>query len=280
MRYYELTESRSEEIEIQKAIEFLRDNCSDALSAAPIYRGVKQPPKDAFFIDPKKSTRKSRNTKNFHTLLVDNSPRWQAYPNRSQSIICTTNERRALDYGRGSAYRVFPVNGSKIGICPANDWWFSFSFLEESMEKFDRLRLMKGDINEFNYLLSGLANVSLPAGSGQLDDDDYSTLVRQLDLVDKTIQDTPLKPTFEHYSEFYQLIKGGKPHIVDNLAALFDPRNNEFDLVDIKNFNTKEVDIELWTDGASILVEIVSSAYSALQDAFNMTTVNGSLINL
>lgn len=72
-----------------------------------------------------RTDRKSANTGNYYTLAIDNDSKWKAYPKRSESFICTTDEYYARNYG-GNVYNVFPVNGTKYGICPDIDMWWSF----------------------------------------------------------------------------------------------------------------------------------------------------------
>lgn len=56
--------------------------------------------------------RKSANTYNYYTLLIDNDPAWSAYPPRSASVIASTNHDYARNYG------------SCICCCPkAIPWW-------------------------------------------------------------------------------------------------------------------------------------------------------------
>jgi hypothetical protein len=79
-----------------------------------------------FFIEPSKFERKSINTANYYTLLIDNSKYWIDYPKRSQSIIgCSTYD---IDdtYGK-ELYQIIPKLNAKIGICPKEDIWYSFS---------------------------------------------------------------------------------------------------------------------------------------------------------
>lgn len=76
-------------------------------------------------VDPKKFTRKSANTNNLYTSIIDNHAEWKKYPKRSQSIICSSSTKGAAPYG--NIFCVFPEDGANYGVCPTNDIWGSFS---------------------------------------------------------------------------------------------------------------------------------------------------------
>jgi hypothetical protein len=43
---------------------------------------------DYYLIDPKKHDRRSANTQNYYTYIIDNSKDWEDFPKRSKSLIC------------------------------------------------------------------------------------------------------------------------------------------------------------------------------------------------
>ena len=51
--------------------------------------------------------------------------KWEKFPNRYTSWICSSNVHEAGTYGQ--VYYVFPVGDPEMAICPKNDFWFSFS---------------------------------------------------------------------------------------------------------------------------------------------------------
>jgi len=93
-----------------------------------IYRGAAVKSSGVQYVEPAKFKRRSANTMNYYTEIVDNSDRWSMYPKRSQSLICSTD--LATAYGYGTVYVVLPQGNPVIGICPAGDWWHSFPQLE------------------------------------------------------------------------------------------------------------------------------------------------------
>jgi hypothetical protein len=109
-----------------KAVEILKNNCKDSLKLvkgrATLFRGTTN--RGALLvIDPSTGVRKSTNTKNYYTILMDNSPYFREYPARSKSLICTTDEFYARDFN--TLYVLVPFDGQKIGICPYSDIWFT-----------------------------------------------------------------------------------------------------------------------------------------------------------
>jgi hypothetical protein len=107
------------------------------------YRGVSNNNRFSY-IEPKNFERKSANTDNYYTLLMDNLPDWKNYPKRSKSIVFTNDREMAVSYG--NCYILFPKNGAKIGIASDSDLWSSFP----QLKKFDILTLLDlvGIIND------------------------------------------------------------------------------------------------------------------------------------
>lgn len=77
-----------------------------------------------FVISHSGEGRKSRNTVNHTTLLVDNAKSWSQYPKRSESYICSTDYEYASDFGK--PYYMIPMDSTKIGVCSDGDFWDSF----------------------------------------------------------------------------------------------------------------------------------------------------------
>lgn len=233
MRFLELKENRSQSITQEQAFQMLR-KCSTATRATPIYRGLKSK-EEHIWIEPQNFIRKSRNTVNYHTLLVDNMASWAKFPKRSQSIICTTFMDKAKRYG--TVYRVLPMNGSTIGICSSDDWWDSFHNL-------DQLNL---NVDEFNNELIQMFDVVL---NDTPDNDSWEMLNDWIDMVDEKISESP--DTYENFSGF--LTKDGTATVRETINQLLEPKSNGFELTKIENFHTESA-IEVWTDGPSLLID-------------------------
>jgi hypothetical protein len=125
-----VTPIKSTPIDLQEAFKVIKKNCSDSLwmfeFKTPIWRGEKQQNsilgKDGVaIVDTTKSERKSKNTSNWYTLIIDNHPRYKEYPKRSKSLICTNNIKSAEEYGPPMA--IIPFNSAKIGVINAPDIW-------------------------------------------------------------------------------------------------------------------------------------------------------------
>jgi len=133
-----------EEIAKEKAISILEKSIFfENNKSRPLWRGTRSNLAEVILIDPSDGIRKSENTDNYYTLLMDNSPYYQGWPKRSKSLICTTNPFTATYY-EGRIYALIPLNGSKIGVCPEEDIWkTSVEILNsESLVTFGQISLM------------------------------------------------------------------------------------------------------------------------------------------
>jgi hypothetical protein len=159
--------NRSKSIKKEKALELLNTEYSiSKKSNVNIYRGVDGIDDDFLFVDPSKYLRKSANTDNYYTLLIDNTSSWKKYPKRSKSIICSTDKVYASTYG--TLYKVYPINNAKIGVCYTNDIWSATSI----------------NNNTTFYDLNTLLNVILKGFYKYNKDDDYNMLIKYLKKVD------------------------------------------------------------------------------------------------
>ena len=103
----------------------LQKYCSEALSIGfldfPIWRGFRDIYEEYYYLDPSTGVRKSQNTSNHYTILMDNSPYMKGWPKRSNSFISSSGTRYAG--GFGEMYMLVPYNGTKIAVCPDTDFW-------------------------------------------------------------------------------------------------------------------------------------------------------------
>lgn len=126
-----------EERSFEQVIELLESNCSDAVRLIKkdlmFWRGERNTSfvKDNGFAlaDPSKTVRRSQNTSNYYTLMMDSNPAMTEFPKRSRSFIVSTDNayaknflRREEDSGR-ETFALVPFNGVKIGVVPAEDIW-------------------------------------------------------------------------------------------------------------------------------------------------------------
>ena len=210
---------------------------------------------DYEILDPKTSVpRKSANTLNYYTFIIDNSKKWSKYPKRSQSIICLTdNKNIMLDYN----YWVIPKNGAKIGEAPKSDMWFSFDTddtldtLNESIKLLLNLPYIEDDVKtitddnyfkiatrfnlyDFDSSLSEFKKATLSFDRWFKDQDELSL--------------SELKKNFS-YTFFFKNWKG-EP-LYNYLDKLLDPKKNGFKIKSITNLDNNR---EAWTDSKSLLI--------------------------
>lgn len=235
-----INEGRSKSIPIEIAVETIKNKCTDFIkNGSIVYRGIYDSRDAALIVSPSNFERKSRNTSNYYTLLMDNLPAWQNYPKRSKSIICTTNLNYANDMGE--SYRVFPYDGSKIGVCPDDDLWASFGLDIHSLETFnDSIGIMMDNFTDYS-------------------EDDIHTYNDLLKLFDKFDDhksgfniDRDSLPVYFNFKLFEPYFETDVK-LIDFAEEIFDPKRHKFKLENTKTF--KNVTFrEVWTDGTSILL--------------------------
>ncbi len=128
-QFYLLLEGRSVKTDLQGFKDLIYSNCKIWLNnkdLTKIYRGVKNSSGDYMHINPKDYNRESIGMKDkaFYQTVIDTSEKWQDYPKRSKSIICSTFEDKASDWG--DVYEVIPYDNANVGVCPTGDIWYAF----------------------------------------------------------------------------------------------------------------------------------------------------------
>lgn len=168
------TEGRNTAISKDKAMKLISTKCSKILGyykegGQYIYRAGSRVSGEFALSQPAKFSRKSANTSNYYTLLMDNLPSWSRYPRRSKSIVCSNDKYTAANYSYGrSQYIVFPYDTCKIGICPDSDIWDSIP----------RIPGIRG-IEEWESINSELEDI------GGLSDNNWSDFKARVDSLDK-----------------------------------------------------------------------------------------------
>lgn len=121
------------DLQVQTAIQALNKYAKDALwmlhDDTPLYRGDPDriAEKTGFAIVNTSGTeRKSQNTSNFYTVILDNHPDRQQFPKRSRSFICTTIRSSATGYAHGSPNIIIPFDGVPIGAVNQRDMWSTY----------------------------------------------------------------------------------------------------------------------------------------------------------
>lgn len=227
---------KKKELEIGKVADYLRKNCSQFLSNnldTPLYRGTwSEYESGAVKIDTASGTRRSENTWNYYTLLMDNSPYFAEWPKRSKSLICSTNHRTASDYGYVMA--LIPEDGAKIGIVPAEDiWHVSFDFTDIFNDGYEKHKM---DYEKLPYVMKQLG----------FPDTSYDQLVKHT-----------TKPSFkEAFKEKFPDSKISPEEFIPYLLEKMAPENLGMHMRTTENFRAAGFGRnECWVEGKCVLIE-------------------------
>lgn len=123
----------------ESALEYMKEHCSESLwmlHAEPLWRGMSVESAGystaahvknvGWSVASAPTGRRSANTFNFYTALIDSNPAMADYPKRSSSWICSTASETAHGFGSGGRpFAVVPYDGAKIGVCSGSDLWNS-----------------------------------------------------------------------------------------------------------------------------------------------------------
>jgi hypothetical protein len=246
---YILSEGRGKPLKKAMALEYIKTHCKKALEeyykGHIIYRGIDNTDiASAFEITGKSTTpRKSANTTNHYTLLIDNLPSWRGFPKRSQSIICSTSNDKASMYGE--VFVVFPIDGAKIGICPEDDIFFSFKFM-----KGETMRTFNNSINNIMELVSGLKLGNTDAS--------WAVMMKYFKGIDDVMKPLSADERKEMTSRIFGakiVLDGYDPEkgIFVHLNEVMAPRENNFRL--IQSGGVIPYDKEVWIEDKCILID-------------------------
>lgn len=166
-------------VEVERAIAALNKHAKNALwmlhDNTPLYRGDRSEAvtramnKTGFLmVDTSATERKSENTSNYYTVILDNHPYRGDFPKRSRSFIGSTNFNRSKGYHGWSSDRgpmvMIPYDDTKIGLVNREDMWDTEITLfgrTESVEAvndyFSRMDL-KASIDDFEKFAARLKN--------------------------------------------------------------------------------------------------------------------------
>jgi len=227
-----LTEGRSKPLEMDEFYKLLNSgDYSDILKninnqKCLLFRGTLSDEPVAYIDPTKGKPRKSRNTTNEYTLLIDNLPEWKKFPKRSKSLICTTNPNDTENYG--STKLILPKNGAKLGICSSDDFWDSFHIIQKELNV--------ADMFTFNIQLRDII--------GQGMDGNWKTLKNAIDKWDVT--DLPFIP-----DEWQDVIQDNGT-LMKALKYLLDPKLNKFQIKSIGDVLPQYT--EVWTDSPCLVL--------------------------
>lgn len=265
-----------------EALSIIRKKCGKhvrkilAQSRPSIYRGMR---KNFGYgiIDPKSSPeRRSSNTSNHTTLLMDNLPSWKGYPKRSQSIICSTQLSYARSYGY--VYYIYPSDACKFGVVDSGDVWGGFY---KAFGVGDTSRLI--GVETFNKLLSAI-KIKDKTYSGMKsdliryfeidtirnfnkmkDETDKSSedIIHELSYIYNDRRDIPLLYSFikEHLTLYSKT--GNGLTIIDHLNKYMSPKYNKFKN---KAPSMNDVDNEVWVGNAPIVLVNIDNKFDLIKE--------------
>ena len=207
-----------------------------------------------YLIDPKKGKRRSANTLNYYTFIMDNSKKWSKYPKRSKSVICSSIEFNLRYMDDPENYIVLPKNGAKIGECSSDDLWYSFSKIDVSMDDFSRtLNLL---LNYPNYTDEKLIDINKTRL--KVYDKSYSMFKKASKNFDNWIKNETELSTKEikeiHFMSWLNDWDGKTP-ILKYIDDILDPKKNDFKISTIKNI--MNINVEVWTDSECLMINEV-----------------------
>jgi hypothetical protein len=232
-----VTPIKSTPIDLQEAIKVIKKNCSDSLwmfeSKTPLWRGENDLNsilgKDGVaIIDTTKSERKSQNTSNWYTLIIDNSPKYKNYPKRSKSLICTNKITTTGPFG--SPMAIIPFNDAKIGVVNAPDIW-------DKSIVFGGKRTYISDINDYFNILKKFGLSDTDWQSFIDFDKKLKTDKKFKNSVEKGVNDNPIKSLLDD-------------DFVDKVIKMYDDLG--FELLTPKQYEkrpTTSRETEMWIGG-------------------------------
>lgn len=193
--------------------------------------------------------RTSANTTNEYTLFVDNHPSWKQYPKRSRSIIASSDIDATENFG--NPYIVFPMNGTKIGMCSSSDFWGSFDYMEKTINFYA--------MDDFNNSLAPM--LSWVTGNRR-NTKNWATMSKAMSEFDKNLDRLGWDTTFEDIygsnrnwrNERDKWKYAWKGSLMATIADVLDPSKNDFELKTAGN--TFDPDVELWIGGPSLLISL------------------------
>lgn len=234
--------SRVEPIAESDAKDTIRYNCKKSVQNTNIWRGTRSFNQNFGFGNSEKfeELRKSANTANYYTLILDNSKEWSSFPQRSKSFVCATTVQQTFSYG--SPYKVIPFDGTPIGVCPEADIWDSFRTIGQLSILNDTISLaasmldldMKKMQNNYKYLLKSLDEI----GKDFKEKDPYPNWLEMQSYLKKT---------------FFKKFDESNMKLSDFLLEEFKPGKNKFKLK--KAGNKLPSDVEVWFQGKAIFIE-------------------------
>lgn len=240
MRYKEILFENLNEIYKPLSINDIDFNkCNVALEnykkGIRIYRGM---PSDIpiLYGDYSNNIRRSTDTNNYYTEILDNSPDWRDYPKRSKSFICSMFAEKTEEMvSNKNMYVVLPIGNPVFGVCPKIDIWYSFNLTPFG---FYTLFVFNASIKELMNILLGN------------DNDTYENILEMCSVLDKTtIKENDIS---SNSFKLYEYLKDGY-NSLKSLQELLSPTRNNFSKYKFSSLS-KINDKEVWFSGPAYFI--------------------------
>lgn len=247
-----LAEGRSEPISATKAKSIYNNEASNFQFGkhTSIFRGNKYLTANFAVINPAKyETRKSENTENYYTLIMNNADNWSKFPKRE--IICTTSSEKGKRFG--NLYYVVPFNNTEWGICSKPDIWRSFPNLFKITEF--------GNMKNFNGFLYNLVEEIL---NKKPDESSFRSFKKDLNKTAKLIRKNSLSEnpredqsyvlkSYLNLSDFIRSKYYERDQFAQFVIDVMDPEKNNFKFQNY--WKGAGENKEVWTDGPCLLIK-------------------------
>ena len=219
-----LNEKYRDEITLEEAVKIFKGKCKNVdLENGVLYRGSYSNYVDYNILTGEEGERKSANTANHYTKIIDHNLKGTDYPLRSKSIICSTEIDYARNYSAADPLVLIPFDGVKIGVCARNDMWLTKA-------KFDGTTMDVVELNE----LYGIVGVK---------DDSFETIV---DGIEKAV-----KAGKRLISWLFTDDKSVKEQLEDAYSI----ENLGFSLIENKDISKLKGSRECWVGGSCLAIE-------------------------
>lgn len=248
-----LESKHKQSIDTEEAIEIAKNYCSNAIkNGIELYRGGNFND-DAYLMDSSKTIRRSANTSNHYTIVMDHLIKDENYPLRSKSFIMAAEDYIAGGYG-SSRRRIIPFDDAKIGTAKQDDLWY-VSLNTKILKYFT--------FEDFAAMFNSL----------DAPDTSYEKLLSFIvELLDKLIKRQEKDPDDISRSEeeFLKMFDGVKPTNADveaRLKDIFDPKKIGLEFFTGATATDKNLKGECWLSGKALAVtdEIYDEIVKALK---------------
>ncbi len=192
-----------------------------------------------FHSDP--VNRFSRDDKNFHNLIIDNSIKWKNYPKRNKSFMCSLNNSNL----GGNHYVVIPEDDSRWSILPSTDIYYAFN---ETIEKFTNQNMPIDRFFRYLEYTSDMYGI-------ELSDINYKELKNNIELLEAAIKYAGSEKVHEFLKYFFE----NNDNIWKCILTILDPKLNGVELLTWNEIYSSYEDVstnnEMWTDSPCVFVD-------------------------